>query len=118
FVFKVAGAAAERGDALADVHRLATQADAACTSIGVALSPCEVPGAGRPTFELGPSELEIGMGIHGEPGIERGVLAPADEVAERMVTTILAEWHEAGVDGEYVALLVNGLGATPYLDMY
>ena len=68
FVFKIAGAAAERGDDLAEVERLAGRANAASASIGVALSPCEVPGAGRPTFEIGPDEIEIGMGVHGEPG--------------------------------------------------
>jgi dihydroxyacetone kinase len=118
FVFKVAGAAAARGDDLAGVERLAGRADAACSSIGVALSPCEVPGAGRPTFELGATEIEIGMGIHGEPGIERGVLTTADEVAERMVAAILGDWRAAGLEGGDIALLVNGLGATPYLDLY
>ena len=98
--------------------RLAGRANAASASIGVALSPCEVPGAGRPTFEIGPDEIEIGMGVHGEPGIQRGRLEPADAVAERMVTAILADWTASGVAGGEVALLVNGLGATAYLDLY
>jgi dihydroxyacetone kinase len=118
FVFKIAGAAAERGDDLAEVERLAGRANAASASIGVALSPCEVPGAGRPTFEIGPDEIEIGMGVHGEPGIQRERLEPADAVAERMVEAILADWTASGVGGGEVALLVNGLGATAYLDLY
>ncbi len=118
FVFKIAGAAAERGDSLDEVTRLAGRANDACSSIGVALSPCEVPGAGRPTFEIGPDEIEIGMGVHGEPGIERGRLEPADAVVERMVSAILADWTAGGVAGGEVALLVNGLGATAYLDLY
>ena len=118
FVFKVAGAAAERGDDLAEVERLARRANAASASIGVALSPCEVPGAGRPTFEIGPDEIEIGMGVHGEPGIQRGRLERADAVAERMVEAILADWSASAVSGGEVALLINGLGATAYLDLY
>jgi len=119
FVFKVAGAAAERGSDLEEVVRLTREANAACRSMGVALSACEVPGAGRPTFEIGPAEMEIGMGVHGEPGIRRGPLEPADAVAQGMVEAILADrrtWRtEAGGD---VALLVNGLGATAYMDLY
>jgi phosphoenolpyruvate---glycerone phosphotransferase subunit DhaK len=118
FVFKVAGAAAERGDRLADVERLAIRANEACTSIGVALSPCEVPGAGRPTFELAPDEIEIGMGIHGEPGLRRGKLQSADVVADQMVDAILADWAAGSIGGGEIALLVNGLGATAYLDLY
>ncbi|HXX60070.1 MAG TPA: dihydroxyacetone kinase subunit DhaK [Candidatus Sulfotelmatobacter sp.] len=119
FVFKVAGAAAERGDSLDEVARLASEANAACRSMGVALSACEVPGAGRPTFEIGPTEMEIGMGVHGEPGIRRGPLEPADAVAHGMVQAILADRRTAGTEGgSDVALLVNGLGATPHMDLY
>lgn len=118
FVFKVAGAAAERGDDLAAVAALARRANAACRSLGVALSACEVPGSGRPTFEIGPDELEIGMGVHGEPGLRRGTLQPADAVAEQMLEAILADWRADGVAGGEAALLVNGLGATPYMDLY
>ena len=118
FVFKVAGAAAERGEDLAGVAALAGRANDACRSLGVALSACEVPGSGRPTFEIGPDELEIGMGVHGEPGIRRGTLEPADAVAEQMLEAILADWRADGVDGGEAALLVNGLGATPYMDLY
>lgn len=118
FVFKVAGAAAERGDSLAEVERLTTLANDACASIGVALSPCQVPGAGRPTFEIGPDELEIGMGVHGEPGLRRGRLEPADAVADQMVDAILADWTARQIGDGEIALLVNGLGATPYQDLY
>ncbi|MGZ6295068.1 MAG: dihydroxyacetone kinase subunit DhaK [Candidatus Limnocylindrales bacterium] len=118
FVFKIAGAAAERGDDLDEVLRLAERANAACRSIGVALSACEVPGAGRPTFEIGPDELEIGMGVHGEPGLRRGRLEPADAVAAQMLEAILADWRAEGTTQGEAALLVNGLGATPYMDLY
>ncbi len=117
FVFKCVGAAAERGDDIDAVERIARKANAATHSMGVALSGCEVPGAGRPTFELPADEIEIGMGVHGEPGIHRGPLQPADDVANALVDTIVAD-IEGGVDGRDVALLVNGLGATAYLDQY
>jgi len=115
-VFKCAGAAAERGLSLAEVERVAVKANAATRSMGVALSACEVPGAGRPTFEVPDGEMEIGMGVHGEPGIKRGPLLPADEVANILVDAIVADVADRG-RGE-VALLVNGLGATAYLDQY
>lgn len=115
-VFKCAGAAAEQGLSLAEVERIAAKANAATRSMGVALSPCEVPGAGRPTFELPAGEMEIGMGVHGEPGIKRGPLKPADEVAQTLVDAITADIQDRG-RGD-VALLVNGLGATAYLDQY
>jgi dihydroxyacetone kinase len=115
-VFKCAGAAAEQGLSLAEVERVAVKANAATRSMGVALSACEVPGSGRPTFELPDGEMEIGMGVHGEPGIKRGPLRPADEVASTLVEAIVADMEDRG-RGE-VALLVNGLGATAYLDQY
>ncbi|HEX7472860.1 MAG TPA: dihydroxyacetone kinase subunit DhaK, partial [Candidatus Limnocylindrales bacterium] len=114
-VFKVAGAAAERGDSLDDVMRLAAAANAATHSMGIALSACEVPGSGGPTFELGPGEIEIGMGVHGEPGIRRGPLRPADELAGVLVDAIV---DDIGAARGAVALLVNGLGATAHLDQY
>jgi len=115
-VFKCAGAAAEAGLSLAEVERVAIKANAATRSMGVALSACEVPGSGRPTFELGDGEMEIGMGVHGEPGIKRGPLQTADEVARTLVDAIVADIEDRG-RGD-VALLVNGLGATAYLDQY
>jgi dihydroxyacetone kinase len=118
FVFKIAGASAQRGDDLAQVERLARAANDACLSIGVALGACEVPGSGRPTFEIGPSEIEIGMGIHGEPGIRRGMLEPADAVVDRMLDAILGDPGPLGGGAGELALLVNGLGATPHMDLY
>jgi dihydroxyacetone kinase len=115
-VFKCAGAAAEQGLSLTEVDRVAGKANAATRSMGVALSACEVPGSGRPTFELPDGEMEIGMGVHGEPGIKRGPLQPADEVARILVDAIVADIEDRG-RGD-VALLVNGLGATAYLDQY
>jgi dihydroxyacetone kinase len=115
-VFKCLGAAAEQGMSLAEVERVGVKVNAATRSMGVALSACVVPGAGRPTFELPDDEMEIGMGVHGEPGIRRGPLQTADEVAQTLVDAILADVNERG--GADVALLVNGLGATAHLDQF
>ncbi len=115
-VFKCAGAAAEQGMSLAEVERIGLKASSATRSMGVALSACEVPGSGRPTFELPDDEMEIGMGVHGEPGIERGPLRPADEVALALVGAILDDAGDLG--GHDIALLVNGLGATAHLEQY
>lgn len=116
-VFKCIGAAAERGQDLDAVERIGRKANAATRSMGVGLSACEVPGAGRPTFELGPDEIEIGIGAHGEPGMRRGPLEPADAIARTLVETVLAD-IDGGIKDKRLALLVNGLGATPYLDQY
>jgi phosphoenolpyruvate---glycerone phosphotransferase subunit DhaK len=115
-VFKCAGAAAEGGRSLEEVERAAAHANASTRSMGVALSACEVPGSGRPTFEIGDDEMEIGMGVHGEPGVERGPLQSADEVASALVDRIVADAGDAA-HGD-VALLVNGLGATANVDQY
>jgi phosphoenolpyruvate---glycerone phosphotransferase subunit DhaK len=115
-VFKIAGAAAERQLSLAEVERIAIKANAATRSMGVALSGCEVPGAGRPTFELPDGEIEIGMGVHGEPGIRRGPLQPADEIARSLVDAIVADI--GGTGSRDVSLLVNALGSTATLDQY
>ena len=116
YVFKCIGAMAERGHALDEVERVARKANAATRSMGVALSPCEVPGSGRPTFELPPDMMEIGMGVHGEPGVRRGPLVAADEIAAALVDAILSDMDSRS--GHELALMVNGLGATPYLDQY
>jgi dihydroxyacetone kinase len=115
-VFKCAGALAERGASLAEVERVARVTAAATRSMGVALAPCEVPGAGRLSFELSADEIEIGLGLHGEPGMRRGPLLSADDTAEILIATILADIPEG--PGREVALLVNGLGATAQLDLY
>jgi dihydroxyacetone kinase len=116
-VFKCVGAAAERGDSLDEVERIARKSNGATRSVGLALSACEVPGAGRLTFELPDDSIEIGMGIHGEPGIRRGPLEPADDLARAMVEAIVAD-ADGAITGRPVALLVNGLGATAHLDQY
>jgi dihydroxyacetone kinase-like protein len=84
--------------------------------MGVALSPCTVPAAGRPTFTIGEDEMEIGMGIHGEPGVRRGKLEPADTITTNLMETILADMTLA--KGDEVSVLVNGLGATPKEELY
>ncbi len=116
FAYKIAGAAAEAGMGLTEVQRLAEKTCARMRSMGVALSSCTVPAAGRPTFSIGEGEMEIGMGIHGEPGVQRGPLKPADEIADDLLERILAELPLPS--GEGVAVLVNGLGATPKEELY
>ena len=116
FVYKAAGAAAAEGMSLDEVKRVAEKARANTRTMGVALSPCIVPEVGRATFSIGETEMEIGMGIHGEPGIRRGPLLPADAVVEEMMKPILAERPLA--KGDEVVVLVNGLGATPKEELY
>jgi dihydroxyacetone kinase-like protein len=115
-VFKCAGALAERGASIDEVERVARKANAATKTMGVALSACEVPGSGRLTFDLPADEIEIGLGIHGEPGMRRGPIIPADEIAAILVETILADFDKPS--GHEFALMINGLGATSYLDLY
>lgn len=116
FVYKCAGAAAERGDSLDQVAAAASAAVAATRTMGVGLSPTILPAAGKPTFELDEDEMEIGIGIHGEPGVRRGRLEPADAVAQQLVEAIAEDLKLAA--GERVAVLVNGLGATPLEELY
>lgn len=111
YAYKIAGARAEEGADLAAVTQTARQAVAATRTIGLALSPCQVPGAAKPTFEIAADEFEMGMGIHGEPGLWRSKMKPADEIVEDMITRLLAE-RPAGHGGR-VSILVNSLGATP-----
>lgn len=114
-VHKVAGAAAEAGLPLAEVTRRAQRVADSVGTMGVALSPCTVPAAGRPGFFLDDDEIEWGLGIHGEPGVERAALRPVDEVVERLIGVIAAD---RGIgSGGRVALLVNGLGATPPMEL-
>src|SRR5665648_123712 len=113
---KIAGAAAEEGRSLAEVARVARQVNANGRSMGVALTSCTVPAAGKPTFELPEQEIEIGVGIHGEPGRRRIPLAPAKEIAELLVEPILADLDFTGGDG--VIAFVNGLGGTPLIELY
>ena len=116
FVFKAAGAAAREGMSLDEVKRVAEKAKANTRTMGVALTPCIVPEIGHATFSIGEQEMEIGMGIHGEPGIRRGALLPADQVVDEMMGPLLAEL--ALSRGSEVAVLVNGLGGTPKEELY
>ncbi len=116
YAFKIAGAAAEEGLDLDGVTAVAQRAADACRSVGVALSPCVVPLAGRPTFQIGEGDMEIGMGIHGEPGVRRGQLRPADEIADEMLDILFAD--RPVERGERVSPLVNSLGATPPEELY
>lgn len=116
FVIKVAGAAAEEGLSLDEVAAAARRANENTRSMGVALSSCAIPAAGRPIFSISEDEMEIGMGLHGEPGVERGHLQPADAVAQRLVDMILADLECRR--GEEVAVLVNGMGATPVGELF
>jgi phosphoenolpyruvate---glycerone phosphotransferase subunit DhaK len=116
FVYKCAGAAAAEMLNLAEVKRIAEKACENVRTMGVALSPCTVPRVGRPSFELGEDEMEIGMGIHGEPGIRRGKLASADAIVDEMLKPIIDDIPYAA--GDEVAVLINGLGATPLEEQY
>lgn len=113
---KIVGAAAEEGRDLAAVADLARRVNAAGRSMGMALTSCTVPAAGRPTFDLPDTEMEIGVGIHGEPGRRRVPVAPAREVAEMLVEPILADLDLTGGDG--VICFVNGMGGTPLIELY
>lgn len=116
FLYKLAGAKAEEMAPLAEVKRIAEKGVANTRSMGVALSSCTVPAAGKPTFSIGDDEMEIGMGIHGEPGVRRGKLESADQIAATLTNTILADLPLAR--GDEVAVLVNGLGGTPQEELY
>lgn len=116
FVHKIAGAKAEAGGSLEEVKAVAEKVIANVRSMGMALSPCTVPAAGKPSFELGENEVEIGMGIHGEPGTHREEIKSADETTLHLVDKILAEGLIK--EGDEVAVLVNGLGATPLMELY
>jgi phosphoenolpyruvate---glycerone phosphotransferase subunit DhaK len=115
-VEKIVGAAAEKGLDLASCAELGTEVNARTGSIGVALTSCTVPAAGTPTFALADDEMEMGVGIHGEPGRQRIKLGSADAIAEQMVNAILSDRGNPA-SGE-VLLLVNGFGGTPALELY
>ena len=115
-VEKLAGAAAEEGRSLAQVADIAKRVNGNGRSMGMALTSCTVPAAGRPTFDLPDDEMEIGIGIHGEPGRRRVPLAPAREVAEMLLEPVLADLDMTGGDG--VIAFVNGMGGTPLLELY
>ncbi len=116
YAFKLAGAKADQGADLDEVAAIARKTLAHTRTIGVALSPCTVPQAGKPTFTIGESEMEIGMGIHGEPGMQREQLASADAVTERMVAALLEDLAPAS--GDTLTIMLNSLGATPHEELY
>jgi phosphoenolpyruvate---glycerone phosphotransferase subunit DhaK len=116
FLYKVAGAAAAAGATLAEVVAVTERAAAGTRTMGVALSPCTIPAAGKPTFELPAGQMEIGMGIHGEPGVRRGALESADAIAGELTAAIVADLPYGR--GDDVGVLVNGLGATPKEELY
>lgn len=115
-VEKVLGAAAEAGLGLDELQALGVRVNAATRSMGVALTSCTVPAAGKPTFETGDGEMEFGVGIHGEPGRRRDRLRPADEIAEEMCAAITADLG-SGASGDAL-LFVNGFGGTPAMELY
>ncbi|SEE90683.1 dihydroxyacetone kinase DhaK subunit [Jiangella alba] len=116
FAYSCAGAAAARGDTLEDVVAVAERTIAVTRTMGVGLSATVLPTTGRPSFEIGADEMEIGIGIHGEPGRVRGPLRPADDVADDLLDSVLAELGLG--PGSRVAVLVNGLGATSPEELY
>jgi len=113
---KIAGAAAEQGRSLDEVAEVAHAVNAASRSMGLALTSCTLPAVGHPSFELGDDEMELGVGIHGEPGRERVPLAPAKDVAAMLLEPVLADLPFRSGDG--VVCFVNGLGGTPLIELY
>lgn len=116
FVHKIAGAKAEAGAELSEVKQVAEKVIANVRSMGMALAPCTVPAVGKPSFTLAENEIEIGMGIHGEPGTHRETIRPADEIVTHLMDKILADMPVAS--GQEVAVMVNGLGGTPIMELY
>ena len=116
FIHKLAGAKAEAGGSLAEVKEVAERVIANVRSMGMALTPCIVPAAGKSSFTLADDEVEIGMGIHGEPGTHRETLRTADETVDHLLDKILSDMPLAS--GDEVAVMVNGLGGTPLMELY
>ena len=116
FVHKCAGAAAEAGKSLDEVQAVAQKVVDNVRSMSMAITPCTVPAAGEPGFELGENEMEIGIGIHGEPGVEKKELEPADQIVDTLLGKILAD--DVDYSGSEVAVMVNGCGATPLMELY
>ena len=114
FVHKIAGAAAEMGADLREVMRIAQKAADRVRSMGAALTSCTLPAVGTPVFSIGEDEMEIGMGIHGEPGVTRSCLKNAREIAETLIERIL---NDQKYQNREVAVLVNGMGATPLMEL-
>lgn len=116
FVHKIAGAKAQAGGTLEEVKDIAEKVIANVRSMGMALTPCVVPAAGKPTFTLAEDEMEIGMGIHGEPGTMRTKIMKSDEIVEHLMSKILTDLPFKAKDE--VAVMINGLGATPIMEQF
>jgi len=116
FVHKIAGAAAEKGMNLPEVKRVAEKVIANVKSMGMSLTPCTVPAAGKPSFELEDDEMEVGLGIHGEPGTHKEKIKTAKEITKDLMDKILADIELKEKDE--VAVLINGLGGTPLMELY
>ena len=116
FVHKLAGACAEAGGSLADVKRVAEKVIENVRSMGMAVDACTVPALGKPSFDLAEDEVEIGIGIHGEPGVNRERALPVDAVVDKLLAKILAEGIYG--EGDEVAVMVNGMGATPLMELF
>lgn len=115
FVHKIAGAKAEQGASLEEVKAVAEKAIRNIRTMGVAMTPCILPAVGKPGFQIAEDEIEIGMGIHGEPGVETSKLKTAKEIAETLLDKIMADYDYSGSE---VAVLVNGLGGSPMMELY
>ncbi len=119
FVHKIAGALAERGASLAEVKAIAEKVISRTGTMGAAIEPCCVPAAGKPGFELAEDEMEIGIGIHGEPGVRRETMKSADEIVDELLDNILLDLHqkELFASAAEVAVMVNGAGGTPPMEL-
>jgi dihydroxyacetone kinase-like protein len=116
FVHKVCGAAADDGRDLGQIKELAERVNANVRSMGMALTSCTPPESGEPIFEIGDDEMEIGIGIHGEPGVERKQIEPANQIVDELLAKILGD--SVDFSGSEVAVIVNGLGGTPLMELY
>jgi dihydroxyacetone kinase-like protein len=116
FVIKAVGAAAERGDDLEEVVRIGKKVNDVTRTMGVGLTACTPPAKGSPLFELGADEMEVGVGIHGEPGRERRKLTTSDEITDELLDAVVTDLPFSS--GDRVALMVNGLGGTPVSELY
>lgn len=115
FVHKIAGAAAEKGRSLDEVKKVAEKVISNVRTMGVAISPCTVPAAGKPGFEINDDEMEVGIGIHGEPGTHKEKLTSADEITAHLLDCIL---KDLDFEGSEVAVMINDAGATPLMELY
>jgi dihydroxyacetone kinase-like protein len=116
FVHKICGAAADDGKDLGQIKELAQRVNANMRSMGMALTSCTPPESGEPIFEIGGDEIEIGIGIHGEPGVERKKIEPADQIVEELLGKILGD--SVDFSGSEAAVIINGMGGTPLMELY